>query len=158
MRAVLNPRQHKNLTFKIHRMSTFLIIIIGLVVAFFGLMVFSYYRMKNTPEVKKSEKIKILNPKNIDVNLKNKIVLVDFWASWCGPCKMMAPVLNEIAEDDKTSFTVAKVNVEQYQQLATKYKVKNLPTLVLFKNGKEVQRLIGFKNKKAILKEIQGSI
>jgi len=139
-------------------MSTFLIIIIGLVVAFFGLMVFSYYRMKNTPEVKKSEKIKILNPKNIDVNLKNKIVLVDFWASWCGPCKMMAPVLNEIAEDDKTSFTVAKVNVEQYQQLATKYKVKNLPTLVLFKNGKEVQRLIGFKNKKAILKEIQGSI
>jgi len=139
-------------------MSTFLIIIIGLVVAFFGLMVFSYYRMKNTPEVKKSEKIKILNPKNIDVNLKNKIVLVDFWASWCGPCKMMAPVLNEIAEDDKTSFTVAKVNVEQYQQLAAKYKVKNLPTLVLFKNGKEVQRLIGFKNKKAILKEIQGSI
>lgn len=133
-------------------------IIIGLVVAFLGLLVFSYYKMKNTPEVKRSEKIKILNPKNMDANLKNNVVLVDFWASWCAPCKMMAPVLNEIAEDDKTSFTVAKVNVEQYQQLATKYKVKNLPTLVLFKNGKEVQRLVGFKNKKAILKEIQGSI
>ncbi|MFA6404274.1 MAG: thioredoxin [Salinivirgaceae bacterium] len=139
-------------------MSTFLLIIIGLVVAFLGLLVFSYYKMKNTPEVKRSEKIKILNPKNMDANLKNNVVLVDFWASWCAPCKMMAPVLNEIAEDDKTSFTVAKVNVEQYQQLATKYKVKNLPTLVLFKNGKEVQRLVGFKNKKAILKEIQGSI
>jgi thioredoxin 1 len=139
-------------------MSTFLIIIVVLVVAFFGLLIYSYFKMKNTPEVKRSEKIKILNPKNIDANLKNKVVLVDFWASWCAPCKMMAPVLNEIAEDDKTSFTVAKVNVEQYQQLAAKYKVKNLPTLVLFKNGKEIQRLIGFKNKKGILKEIQGSI
>jgi thioredoxin 1 len=139
-------------------MSTFLFIIIGLVVAFIGLLVFSYFKMKNTPEVKRSEKIKILNPKNIDVSLKNRVVLVDFWASWCAPCKMMAPVLNEIAEDDKTSFTVAKVNVEQYQQLAAKYKVRNLPTLVLFRNGKEVQRLVGFKNKNTLLKELQGSI
>jgi thioredoxin 1 len=139
-------------------MSTFIIIIIALVVIFFGLLVYSYYKMKNTPEVKKSEKIKILNPKNIDLSLKNRVVLVDFWASWCAPCKMMAPVLNEIADDESTKFTVAKVNVEQYQQLAAKYKVKNLPTLILFNNGKEIQRLVGFKNKKAILKDIQGFI
>ncbi|HAM97326.1 MAG TPA: thioredoxin [Marinilabiliales bacterium] len=96
-----------------------------------------------------------MNPKNIDFQLKNGYVLVDFWASWCAPCKMMAPELNELAEDTSLKLTVAKVNVEQYQQLANKYKIKNLPTLVLFHKGKEVHRLIGFKNKKAIVKEIQ---
>jgi|SRR3989339_1116623 thioredoxin 1 len=136
-------------------MSIFLWIIGALVLAFLVLLVYSYFKMKNIPEVKKSEKIKIMNPKNIDFQLKNGYVLVDFWASWCAPCKMMAPELNELAEDTSLKLTVAKVNVEQYQQLANKYKIKNLPTLVLFHKGKEVHRLIGFKNKKAIVKEIQ---
>lgn len=137
-------------------MSIFIIIVGVLVVAFLGLLVYSYFKMKNMPDVKKSEKIKILNPKNIDAHIKSGWIIIDFWASWCAPCKMMAPELNELAEDDTLKLTVAKVNVEQYQQLASKYKIKNLPTLVLFNKGKEVHRLVGFKTKKAIIKEIQG--
>ncbi len=136
-------------------MSILLWIISAIVFAFIVLLVYSYFKMKNIPEVKKSEKIKILTPKTIDYQLKNGDVLVDFWASWCAPCKMMAPVLNELAEDTSLKLTIAKVNVDQYQQLASKYKIKNLPTLVLFNKGKEVHRLVGFKNKKSLVNELQ---
>lgn len=135
-------------------MSTLFIIIGGLVVVFLGLIIYSYFKMKNTPEVSNSENIKVLTPKNIGFQIKQGIVLIDYWASWCAPCKMMAPVLNEIADEHSDKLTVGKVNVEQYQQLAQKYKIRNLPTLVLFDRGKEVHRIIGFKNKKALMNEI----
>lgn len=136
-------------------MSTVFIIIGGLVVVFLVLIVFSYFKMKNTPNVTNSENVKVLGPKNIDFQIKQGLVLVDYWAAWCAPCKMMAPVLNEIADENIGKITVGKVNVEQYQQLAQKYKIKNLPTLVLFNKGKEVHRMIGFKNKKALMNEIK---
>jgi thioredoxin 1 len=136
-------------------MSTVFMIIGGLVVVFLVLIVYSYFKMKNTPNVSNSENVKVLSPKNIGFQIKQGLVLVDYWASWCAPCKMMAPVLNEIADENTGKLTVGKVNVEQYQQLAQKYKIKNLPTLVLFDRGKEVHRMIGFKNKKALMNEIK---
>ncbi|PKP08124.1 MAG: thioredoxin [Bacteroidetes bacterium HGW-Bacteroidetes-4] len=136
-------------------MNIVFIIIGALVVVFLGMIVYSYYKMKNTPDVKNSEQIKILTPKNIGFQMKQGTILIDYWAAWCAPCKMMAPVLNEIAEEQNGRLTVGKVNVEQYQQLASKYKIKNLPTLVLFQKGKEVHRIIGFKNKRTLMKEIE---
>jgi thioredoxin 1 len=135
-------------------MSTFLIVILGIVAVLIGLIAFSYFKMKNMPEVKKSDKIIVLTPKTMKTQLRSGLVLVDFWAAWCAPCKMLAPVLNDIA-DNENNIKVAKLDVEKFQQTAAKYKIKNLPTLVLFKNGKEVTRIIGFKNKKAIMKEIE---
>jgi thioredoxin 1 len=67
---------------------------------------------------------------------------------------MLAPVLNDIADNESDTLTIARINVEQYQQVASKYKIKSLPTLVLFKDGVEVNRILGVKTKKAILKEI----
>ncbi len=126
----------------------------ALVVGFLGLIIFSHFKTKNTPEVKKSEKIQILNAKNFKPHIRTGLVLVDFWAAWCAPCKMLVPTLNDIADNEEDKVRVAKLNVEQFQQVAGKYKVRNLPTLVLFKDGEEVSRIVGVKNKKAIMKVV----
>ena len=84
-------------------------------------------------------------------------VLVDFWAPWCGPCKMIAPTLNEIAETE-SDIVIGKVNVDHNQDLAKKYKVRNIPTMVIFKNGVEVGRIVGVKTKKAILNEVRNAV
>ena len=82
------------------------------------------------------------------------LILVDFWAPWCGPCKVIAPVLNEIAEEQQGKLRIGKVNVDNQQPLAAKYKVRSIPTLVLFKNGKEVKRFVGIGTKKSLMPEI----
>ena len=70
-------------------------------------------------------------------------VLVDFWASWCGPCKMLAPVIEELAAQYDGKVTVGKVDVDENQELAVRYGVMNIPTVVLFHKGNEVDRLVG---------------
>ena len=81
-------------------------------------------------------------------------MLVDFWAPWCAPCKMIAPVLNEIAEEQAGNITIAKVNVDQNKQISQKYNIRNIPTMILFENGKQKKRIMGVKPKKVILKEV----
>lgn len=134
--------------------STVVYIIVGALVVFFGLIIFNYYRMKNAKPVKTSKKIRVLANKNFKTVTKKGVVLVDFWAPWCAPCKIIAPVLNDIAES-QDDFTVAKVNVDHNQQLAKKYKVQNIPTMIILKNGSVAGRIVGVKTKRAILKEVQ---
>lgn len=76
-----------------------------------------------------------------------KPVLVDFFADWCGPCKMMAPVIDELAEEMKESWVVGKVNVDNSPETAGKYGVQSIPTIIFFKKGEEVDRAVGFKSK-----------
>lgn len=70
-------------------------------------------------------------------------VLIDFWASWCGPCKMMGPVVEQIAEDMGENARVCKLNIDEQQELASKYNVMSIPTFILFKEGKEINRMVG---------------
>jgi len=136
-------------------MQTTLIILGSLVGIFIILMIAARAKMKNIPMVADDEKILTLTDKNFNTQTKNKLVLVDFWASWCAPCRMMAPVLNEIAVELAEKSHVGKVNIEQYQSLAQQYKVRSIPTLILFKNGKEVNRFVGVKSKDFLLQQIR---
>jgi len=85
-------------------------------------------------------------------------VLVDFWAEWCGPCKMMAPVIEQIAEEYSGKLKVCKVNTENSQNSAIKYGITAIPTLILFKNGEEVERLVGAQAADAIRAAVDKAI
>ena len=89
-----------------------------------------------------------------DVLSSNTPVLVDFWASWCGPCKMIAPVLEEIAGEKAGQLTVAKLDVDANPATARDFQVVSIPTLILFKDGAPVKRIVGAKGKAALLREL----
>ncbi|WP_433681675.1 thioredoxin [Nocardia sp. CA-119907] len=93
-----------------------------------------------------------------DVLLSEKPVLVDFWADWCGPCKMVAPVLEEIAGAHADKLTVAKLDVDANPDTARDYKILSLPTMMLFSGGKPVKQIVGAKGKAALLRELDGII
>ncbi len=94
---------------------------------------------------------------NFEVEVLNsdKPVLVDFYADWCGPCKMMAPVIEEVAKELDGKAKVGKLNVDDNQELAIKYAVMSIPTLIIFKDGKEAKRFVGVRSKSELLNELQ---
>ena len=82
-------------------------------------------------------------------------VLVDFWAEWCGPCKMIAPILEEIATEMDGQLTIGKLDVDENQSTAMAYGIFSIPTLLLFKNGEPVERIVGFQPKPQLVSKIQ---
>lgn len=131
-------------------------IIIGLALLLF--VVYSFYtirKIRNMKEVPDSKKIVTLTKANFEHQIKNGVVLVDFWASWCMPCKMLAPVINEVAEAVNGLAKIGKLNIEEQKDIASKFSVRSIPTLILFKNGREVKRFVGVKTKGFYLKQIQ---
>jgi thioredoxin 1 len=84
----------------------------------------------------------------------DKTVVVDFWATWCGPCKMIAPVLDEIAGENKEKLTVAKLDIDANPATARDYQVMSIPTMIVFKGGKPVKQIVGAKPKAALLSDL----
>lgn len=91
-----------------------------------------------------------------DVLASDKLVLVDFWATWCGPCRMVAPILEELAVEHADVLTVAKLDVDANPVTARDYQVLSIPTLILFKGGEPVKQIVGAKPKAALLHDLAG--
>ena len=100
--------------------------------------------------------IKKIDSENFESEILNfsGTALVDFYADWCGPCKMIAPIIEEIA-NEQSDIVVGKINVDNTPELAIKYGVSSIPTIIIFKNGQEDKRIIGFREKEALLEALK---
>ncbi|WP_125153971.1 thioredoxin [Clostridium rectalis] len=104
--------------------------------------------------------IKEINDSNFSQEVLNsqKATVVDFWASWCGPCKMLSPVIDEIAQELNGKVEFAKVNVDENPMISTQLRIASIPTLLVFKDGKIVDTLVGFRPKQALKTAIEKHI
>ena len=87
-----------------------------------------------------------------------KLVIVDFWATWCGPCRMLSPLLDEVEEEMGDKVTVVKVNVDDADEVAMQYRIMNIPTLLLFQNGQLVDKTVGAMPKNALVERINANL
>jgi len=90
-----------------------------------------------------------------EVLKSDKPVLVDFWAVWCGPCQMMGPIIEELAEEVKDKYKVGKMNVDENRETAAKFGIMSIPTLIIFKDGKAVKQLVGVQAKENLKEELE---
>ena len=98
----------------------------------------------------------ILTAENFEEEVlrSDKPVLVDFWATWCGPCRMLAPVIAQIAEENADTLYVGKVDVDEQSELAARYRISSIPCLIAFKNGQEAARTVGVQDKGSLLSSL----
>ena len=136
-------------------MSVTAIILFSALLILIVIFIFVRRKISNYAKLPDNEEIVKLNDMSFPVKTRSGLFLIDFWAPWCGPCKLMIPVLNELAADLKGKVTIGKVNVDEVKGTAAKFKIKSIPTLVLLKDGKEIQRFVGVKTKEQLKKDIE---
>ncbi|MGP1580569.1 MAG: thioredoxin [Wolinella sp.] len=99
-----------------------------------------------------------LNASNFDETVKSGVSLVDFWAPWCGPCRMVAPVIEELAADFEGKANICKVNTDEEQELAVRYGIRSIPTILFFRDGEIVDQMIGASSKQAFKDKLDSLI
>jgi len=128
---------------------------LGLALLVVGLLAFGFFRAKKQLNQPASSKITYLTDSNFQETIKTGITLVDCWADWCQPCKMLNPIINDLAEEYGEVATIGKLNVDQNRQVSAQYGIRSIPTLLIFKEGKEVNRIVGVKPKGFIVNELK---
>jgi len=132
--------------------NTITYIIAGAVV---GYILYNFLVAKKRLNKPPSENVIILTDENFNSTIKSGVTMVDFWAAWCGPCKVVGPIVDEVADEMGDEANICKLNVDQNQKTAKKYGIQSIPTLLIFKDGNPVQKLVGVKPKHAMIKSIR---
>ncbi len=101
------------------------------------------------------ENEKIFTESNFDEETSSGVTLVDFWAPWCGPCRMQGPIVEEIAEEMAGKAKIGKLNVDENQAVAAKFGVSGIPTIIIFKDGKEAERFVGLHPKEVLVQKLE---
>ncbi len=101
---------------------------------------------------------KVLGKDNFNDTIANGVTLVDFWAEWCGPCRMQLPILEEVSEEIGEKATVGKINVDHELELAQRFGVQSIPTLILFKDGEIVDKMVGVQAKETLVDKINNAL
>ncbi len=127
-----------------------------LITIFFSviLITLSFKTFSQTGDKPSNSKVLILTDENFQKSIKKGITLVDFWAVWCGPCRRQAPIIEEIANEVGKKFKISKLDVDVNKTVASQYNVRNIPTLIIFKDGTEVKRMVGVQDKQTLLNEL----
>lgn len=105
-----------------------------------------------------AENLKYLNDENFEKSISHGVTLVDFYADWCGPCRMIAPIMEELANEMHGQATIAKLDIESAQKTTSSFQVTSIPTIILFKDGKEVKRVVGVKGKEDLKKMLLSAL
>ena len=130
--------------------------IILVIIGFFLIMFSSFKKkMSNYNPEDDSKKLHKVDDKNFHLKIKVGVTLVDFWAPWCQPCLILGPIVSELAEEIGDNVKIAKLNIDDNQKTAAKYNVRSIPTIIIFKSGKEVQRIVGVKPKHFLKKTVE---
>lgn len=140
-------------------MQLFLWIIPVILIAYLGYNAYKRFQLlKNYNPADDSAHIVTLTDANFKHNIAKGVMLVDFWASWCAPCKMIAPMMSELADGFKGTAKIGKLDVDANKRIASEFGIRSIPTLILFKNGKPVQTFTGIKPKSTLEKAIKAQL
>jgi len=123
-----------------------------------GFILYSFIKAKRRMNRPASENVKILDDANFDATVKSGVSLVDFWASWCGPCKVQGPIVDEVADEIGDKANVCKVDVDRNQRISQRYGIRNIPTILILKDGKPVEKLVGVKPRNVLIKAINAHL
>ena len=102
--------------------------------------------------------VQVINDGAFDKDVESGVTLVDFWAEWCMPCRMQAPIMDEVAKDFGDKVTVGKLNVDENPETASRFGITGIPTSILFKDGQEVRRFVGVQSKQTLVKAIEENL
>lgn len=123
-----------------------------------AIKLYSIPRDVKQPEDSMAEMIAYLDDNSFDQTIRSGAILVDFYADWCGPCRMLAPVLEQVAKEMQGKVVIAKLDIDKNQKAASTYQVTSVPTMILFKNGKEMGRLVGVRDAAGVKQFISTAI
>jgi thioredoxin 1 len=126
--------------------------------ALLGYIIYNFLKAKKRMSQPPSENVKILSDENFNTTIGSGVSLVDFWAAWCGPCKVQGPIVDDVADEIGDKANICKLDIDQHQKTAKKLGIQSIPTILLFKDGKIVQKFVGVKPKGVLLKAVNAHL
>ena len=123
-----------------------------------GFIIYTFIKNRKRMSKPPSVNVKILTDQNFSSTIKSGVSLVDFWAAWCGPCRVQGPIVDEIADEIGDKAKICKLDIDQHKKIAGQLGIQSIPTILIFKDGKMVQKFVGVKTKTTLIKAIESHL